>query len=131
MKSMTALTMLAVMAGLIALPACGAEKSAPQSATVKISTAKSTMSKHIVTLNSLLSEMINRDTLARWPEPAYTAKECTSYDRASVSPDQPGWFANHDTANFLRTEVNEGRTEYVMMDTDGPGAIVCFLQSLH
>ena len=34
--------------------------------------------------------MVDRDALARWPEPDYTCKEFTSYDRASVSPGQTG-----------------------------------------
>ncbi len=36
---------------------------------------------HQVSLTSLLNEMTNRETLARWPNPAYTAREITSYDR--------------------------------------------------
>ena len=82
-----------------------------------------------VTLESLLTEMIDREALARWPSPAYTAREFTSYDRASVSPDKPGWFANTDFGNYLRTEDNHGRKEYVMMDVDGPGAIVCIFKA--
>ena len=48
---------------------------------------------------------------------------------ASVAPDKPGWFANHDNGNYLRTENNQGRTEYVMMDADGPGTIVGFFKA--
>jgi hypothetical protein len=73
--------------------------------------------------------MIDRDALARWPEPAYTAKEFTSYDRSSVSPDKPGWFANKDFSNFLWEVENHGRPESMMMDADGPGAIVCFFKA--
>ncbi|MFI5378404.1 MAG: DUF2961 domain-containing protein [Tepidisphaerales bacterium] len=79
-----------------------------------------------ITLQSLLGEMIDRDRLARWPEPAYTCKQASSYDRASVAPDKPGWFANNDTAQFIRTEKTAGREEHVMMDADGPGAVVRF-----
>ncbi len=82
-----------------------------------------------ITLESLLKEMIDRDAVARLPSPAYTSREYTSYDRHSISPSQPGWFANKDYGNYLRTEKNEGRTEYVMMDADGPGAIVCFFKA--
>jgi hypothetical protein len=82
-----------------------------------------------VTLASLLNEITDRNALARWPSPVYTSKEFTSYDRASVAPDKPGRFANHDEGNYLRTEVNQGRTEYVMMDADGPGAITCFFKA--
>ena len=82
-----------------------------------------------VSLTMLLNEMTDRDALAHWPKPAYTAKEFTSYDRRSVSPDKPGWFANQDYSNYLRTEDRDGRQEYVMMDTEGPGAIVCFFKA--
>ena len=82
-----------------------------------------------MTLVSLLSEMIDRDGLARWPVPGYASREFTSYDRRSVAPDKPGWFANTDFSNFLRVEQNQGRKEYVMMDSDGPGAIVCMFKA--
>jgi hypothetical protein len=41
-----------------------------------------------------------------------------------VAPDRPGWFANNDTAQFIRAEDHAGRSEWVMADTRGPGAIV-------
>lgn len=85
--------------------------------------------KEPISLQSLLREMADRDALARWPQPPYSSKEFSSYDRRSVSPDQPGWFANHDEGNFLRTEDHRGRKERVMMDADGPGAIVCFFKA--
>lgn len=76
-------------------------------------------------LASLLTEMVDRDAVARFPEPAYTCRQFSSYDRASKTPDDPkGWFANNDFNQFLRTETNGGRKEWVLMDIDGPGAIV-------
>ncbi len=52
--------------------------------------------------------------------------QASSYDRRSnPGPDQD-WFANGDAGQFIRDEVNEGRTEHVMMDADGPGALVRF-----
>ena len=87
------------------------------------------VAENSVSLKSLLKEMIDRNALARWPNPAYRSKEFTSCDRRSVSPDKPGWFANHDEGNYLRTEDHNGRKEYVMMDADGPGAIVCFFKA--
>jgi len=77
-----------------------------------------------VNLDSLLTEMTDRAALARLPEPAYTCRQASSYDPASKGPDQPGWFANNDRSFFLREETNAGRTEWVMMDAQGPGAIV-------
>ncbi|MHC4964938.1 MAG: glycoside hydrolase family 172 protein, partial [Planctomycetota bacterium] len=76
-----------------------------------------------ITLASLLEEMIDREVLARVPDPAYTCRQFSSYDRAARSPDEE-WFANHDANQYLRTEENDGRQEWVLMDTPGPGAVV-------
>ena len=84
-----------------------------------------------ITLESLLGEMVDRDHLARLPEPAYVTGQASSYDRAFVTPDKPGWFANHDTENYVRTETRQGRTERVMMDVAGPGAIVRWWEGDH
>jgi len=80
----------------------------------------------VVSLQSLLEEMANYDSVARWPAPAYTCRQASSYDRGTVAPDKPGWFANTDQNQFIRTETNQGRAEKVMMDADGPGCIVRF-----
>ncbi len=80
-----------------------------------------------INLDSLLAEMFDRESLARFPDPPYTCKQFSSYDRASKSPDDPAtWFANGDRGEFLRTEnVGEPpRKEWVMADMDGPGVIV-------
>ena len=79
-----------------------------------------------ITLESLLREMVDRDNLARYPSPQYVNRQFSSYDRGSTGADQPGWYANSDRTMFIREEVNNGRKEYVMMDTGGPGAIVRF-----
>lgn len=79
-----------------------------------------------VTLDSLLREMIDPDAVARWPLPEFTCRQSSSYDRAKVAPDKPGWFANHDFSEFIREEHRNGRREQVMMDADGPGSIVRF-----
>lgn len=79
-----------------------------------------------VSLHSLLKEMINVQAVASWPDPAYTLKQASSYDRRSVSPDKPGWFANADQAQFIRIEQIGNHKEYVMFDADGPGTIVRF-----
>ncbi len=77
-----------------------------------------------VSLQSLLSEMIDPTSIAKFPDPYYTCKQASSYDRATVAPDQPGWFANNDQGHFVREEMNGDRKEWVLMDVDGPGAIV-------
>ena len=79
-----------------------------------------------ITLESLLNEMVDRDEIARWPEPEFVCIQQSSYDRHRVSPDKPGWFANKDYSNYIRTEKNGERVEHVMMDADGPGAVVRF-----
>ncbi len=79
-----------------------------------------------VSLDTLLQEMIDRDQVAQVPEPRYTCRQASSYDRDTIAPDKPGWFANMDRSQFVRTEQNGARTEYVMMDEAGPGAVVRF-----
>jgi hypothetical protein len=76
-----------------------------------------------ITLESLLNEMTDLDRLTRFPDPPYTCIQASSYDRAAKSPTE-NWFANADRGQFLRQEKNGERTEYVLMDAAGPGAIV-------
>jgi hypothetical protein len=82
--------------------------------------------QHAITLASLLKELASYESVARWPSPYFDVLQASSYDRKSVSPEQQGWFANADFSQFIRTEVIEGRKEHVMLDADGPGAIVRF-----
>jgi hypothetical protein len=91
----------------------------------------SVLTAETITLESLLDEIVTRETLARFPQPSYTCRQFSSYDRDAVAVDQPGWFANWDRSQFVRTEENSGRKEYVMMDTAGPGAIVRFWATWH
>jgi len=84
-----------------------------------------------VTLESLLDEMVKPRPPRPVPDPAYVTGQASSYDRASIAPDKPGWFANHDFEMYIRTETRQGRTEYVMMDVDGPGAIVRWWEGGH
>ncbi|MFN2313672.1 MAG: glycoside hydrolase family 172 protein [Bacteroidales bacterium] len=78
----------------------------------------------IITFRSLLKEMTMKETLARFPDPSYRLVQFSSYDRLSIHPDSAGWFANNDYTRFIREENTEGRREYVMLEADGPGAIV-------
>lgn len=84
-----------------------------------------------VTFESLLEEMVDRDCIARLPDPAYTCKQFSSYDRHSSEPGSPTWWANWDRSYFVRIEDNNGRKEHVLMDADGPGAIVRFWATWH
>jgi len=79
-----------------------------------------------VTIQSLLREMVDNTAVARWPDPYYMEMQASSYDRKSIAPGKPGWFANDDRSQYIRTEEVNGHKEQVMMDADGPGAIVRF-----
>ena len=76
-----------------------------------------------VTTAVLLDDMTGLAGMAEFPDPPYTCKQFSSYDRASKSPAE-NWFANNDCGNYLRIEDRSGRKEYVMMDAAGPGAVV-------
>ncbi len=84
-----------------------------------------------VSIESLLNEMVDRDAMTLYPESNFRLKQQSSYNRASVSPDDPeGWFMNHDfnsndkDHNFVRIEEKNGEKEWVLMDHEGAGAIV-------
>jgi len=80
-----------------------------------------------ISFESLLVEMTDRDAAARFPRPAYTCRQASSYDRASVSADEPRtWMANNDRSFFVRSEEIDGREESVMLDAEGPGCVVRF-----
>jgi len=76
-----------------------------------------------VAFSSLLTEMTDPYSAARLPAPAYESLQASSYNRASVHRDQPGWFADSDGLGFIRTEEIAGRMEWVLMEHDGPGCI--------
>jgi len=80
--------------------------------------------ENIVTLETLLDEMVDRDAMARFPAPEYRLRQQSSYDRGSKTPEDPkGWFANRDRGHFIRTETNAGRKEWVLMEHEGAGAM--------
>ncbi|MGI9429368.1 MAG: glycoside hydrolase family 172 protein [Bythopirellula sp.] len=84
-----------------------------------------------ITFESLLQEQADYDTLARLPDPAYQQLQSSSYNRLSTSRDQPeqgtnGWFADSDGVSWLREEVVNGETEWVIMEHDGPGCLTKF-----
>ena len=88
-------------------------------------------SKSEVSILSLLDEMTNRDAVTHFPQTDFRLKQSSSYNRASVSPeDSVGWFNNKDNNTsdkdscFIRIEEINGQKEWVLMDHQGPGAIV-------
>ena len=88
----------------------------------------SCVEKKKISFSSLLDEITNRESLAGYPDPYYTSKQFSSFDRASLSAEKGSfdWFANWDFSHFLRTEENNGRREFVLYDAEGPGAVVRF-----
>ncbi|CAM4153812.1 glycoside hydrolase family 172 protein [Zobellia nedashkovskayae] len=86
-----------------------------------------------ISISSLLNEMIDRDAITKFPTKDFRLKQESSYNRASkTTNDTVGWFINQDfnrknkeeDQNFIRTEEINGQKEWVIMDHQGPGAIV-------
>src|SRR5690606_18457418 len=77
-----------------------------------------------VSVASLLDRMIDAEALASWPQPAHCAGQWSSYERSSVAPGDESWFANRDRGHYLGQLEREGRTEYIMAEVEGPGALV-------
>lgn len=90
-----------------------------------------------ISMQQLLRDMVSREKLAEYPSGMpFKAMQASSYNRASVAPNQPGWFADSDGVYCIRTEKNsKGETEWVLMEDSGPGVItkiwaVCFYYGL-
>ena len=84
-----------------------------------------------VNISSLLKEMVDREKITQFPTINYQSKQASSYNRESVSPDLPGWFADSDGVSYERVEELNGKKEWVLMEDLGPGVItkiwaVCF-----
>ena len=96
-----------------------------------------------VSFTGLLEEMTDPFAHALWPANEYVCRQASSYSRESVTPATAeedgryrpesgrdwakGWFDNHDFNNYIREEpCKDGRTQYVMFEDYGPGAIVRF-----
>jgi len=77
-----------------------------------------------IDFGTLLEEMTDRSRVAEFPNPEFRLKQCSSYNREAVAPGKPGWFANADSSFFYGCEEIDGRREWIMMDVDGPGAVV-------
>jgi hypothetical protein len=89
-----------------------------------------------ISISTMLEEMVDRDVITQFPQDNYQSLQASSYNRESVSPDKPGWFADSDGVSFIRTEEINGQKEWVIMEDDGPGVItkiwaVCFYYGLN
>jgi hypothetical protein len=87
----------------------------------------------IITTGSLFDEMVDMANLATFPKPAFRTVQFSSYDHRSRLPGGPDWFANADgfggepIPNFekvFRAPDANGTGEYLIVDVNGPGAIV-------
>jgi len=69
--------------------------------------------------------------LAEFPETTYTSKQFSSYNRLSVAPNTPGWFANQDGDGTSSPGFEEdlGGGEYLICDVNGPGVILRMWQA--
>lgn len=84
-----------------------------------------------ISIESLLREMVDRDSVSRFPESNFRLKQESSYNRASKTPeDKKGWFNNKDNNtklqhdSFIRIDEVNGEKEWVLIDHKGPGALV-------
>ncbi|WP_214072156.1 glycoside hydrolase family 172 protein [Mucilaginibacter sp. dw_454] len=77
----------------------------------------------VISIGTLLNDMVNRSLDVLCPSPYYTSKLQTSHDRRSLIPGTPSWHANDDGSGFIRYEANKGRVEKVLFDEKGPGVI--------
>lgn len=84
-----------------------------------------------ISFASLLEEMTDRSEIAKWPADEYQCGQFSSYDRNSTMSGASGWWANWDRSYFIRIEENQGRKEHVLMDAEGPGAVVRFWTTWH
>jgi hypothetical protein len=91
---------------------------------IAIAILPSCKKNRIISLKSLLIEMTDRNSLTLFPSPYYTLRQFSSYDRKSDSAGGKNWYANDDYTQFITTDSTKGRKEYVLFDSDGPGAIV-------
>ncbi len=88
-------------------------------------------SQQQINVGLLLDEMTNRDQLAQVSQYSFKTLQASSYSRRSVDAARESWFDNVDASWFVRTDTIEGRIEYVLMDVEGPGAIVRMWNAWH
>lgn len=74
-----------------------------------------------INFDNLMNEITDRKAQTWFPEPAYSTYQASSWNR--IKRNQETWFANQDYDHYIRTEKNGERTEYVIMEAKGPGAI--------
>lgn len=76
-----------------------------------------------VTWADLIAQIGDRAAVASFPAIKYRAGQTSSYDRRTISPNLPGWWANNDGQGFERLDTINGRLEKVLFDRKGPGVV--------
>ncbi|UCG86568.1 MAG: DUF2961 domain-containing protein [Gemmatimonadota bacterium] len=104
-----------VLVAIAALSACWGERTGERAAEALTT----------IGVPTLLEEMVDLENLARRPVPFFRSAQASSYSRASHDGGD-AWFANDDRGHYVRTETNDGRTEHVLADLEGPGTITRF-----
>lgn len=87
------------------------------------------MAADTIDLERLLGEMADRSRIAEFPQPEFVCKQASSYNRKSETPANPDWFAGGDFDQFYGSQSVEVRKEWIMLDAEGPGAIVRWWQT--
>jgi hypothetical protein len=86
-----------------------------------------------ISFSALLDEMTNLKRLAELPDQSYRTIQFSSYDRRSVNPSLPGWFANEDGfgnepipgfEQVLKEPDANGIGEYLICDVKEPAVLV-------
>ncbi len=95
------------------------------SVAVLVSASAAAPAAEKIDAGSLLLEMVDFEALSRMPDPPYAKASASSYSRESRKGGA-AWFDNADVGQYVRTETNAGRTEHVLADLRGPGAVVRF-----
>ena len=76
----------------------------PAEATYVSTSAPAT--RDVVSIESLLSEMIDHDSVARFPENNFRLRQTSSYNVASKTPDDPkGWFKNTKAGDVVTIRI--------------------------
>lgn len=91
--------------------------------------ASSVRARETIDLGVLLEQMLDRSLIAEYPEPKFVCKQASSYNRRSVQPGDPDWFAGCDFDQFYGRDEVDGRTEWIMLDVDGPGVVTRWWQT--
>ena len=76
-----------------------------------------------IDLGSLLEDMLDRTGIVEFPQPEFTCRQASSYNRRSKTPGNPDWFAGCDFDQFHGSVEIGGRKEWIMLDADGPGVV--------